>query len=167
MPSIADLITLPIAILALGVAFLAFWDSRQYRRTVTKAQLAVKCQPNEDHKLEVLAVNVGVGIAYDVTFTEGSPNDITKGFPGWSLNLGDLLPNEQRVVMRLGSEELRTKPTSIVALRYRTERQYAYPNVRAKRSQLPDYQRTIDRRYWFSELEYARTGNYPDEDHSI
>ena len=152
MPLLADWITVPLALLALVVAFLAFLDSHRYRRTVTEAQLAVKCQPSEDHCLDVLVVNVGAGIAYDVTFTEGDADDVVRGFPGWRLDLGDLLPKEERVVMSLDIEKLKTMSSLMVALRYKTAKQYGYPTVRAQRSKYPEYQRTIDLHHWAYEL---------------
>ena len=84
------------ALAAILVSILAFIDSFRYRRIVTEAQLAVKCQPGLDDDLEVQVVNVGAGIAYDVTFTMGDTSDVADGFSGWSLDLGDLLPKEER-----------------------------------------------------------------------
>ena len=163
MPLIAEWITVPIAFVALTVGFLAFLDARRYRRTVTDPQLAVKCQPGVLDELEVLVVNVGTGIAYDITFTTAHADDVNEGFPGWSLDLGDLLPKEERFVMRLTIEELEKTPPTMVALRYKAGKQYGYPTKRRReeRPRFPEYQRRLDLRHWVYELKRRRDGPPP------
>ena len=165
---VIDWIALSVAIAAASIAIFAYFESRRYRKTVTEAQLAVKCQPGSDNDLEVMVVNVGSGIAYDVTFTESSVEDARRDQPPWSLDLGDLLPNEQRVVFRVAASELRTKSPMMVGLRYRRDVQHAYPFVRPKRSTFPEYQRVIDFGQFAYELHERKNkpprGRAKDED---
>ena len=148
----ADLVVAVVALIALVVSLLTFLDSYRYRRTVTEAQLAVKCHPGAEDNLEILVVNIGAGIAYDVTFSEYPEESITEGSGAWNLDLGDLLPIEQRVVMRISADELESMSTVMVGLSYETGYQHTYPGVRAENLKAPRYQRRINFRQWAYEM---------------
>lgn len=148
-----DLIAISIALVAVFVSVVAYRESRRYQRTVTDAQLAVKCQPGSADDLEVLVVNIGAGIAYDVTFKSSSVADADRDMPTWNLDLGDLLPDEQRVVMRVDIDELATRSPMMVGIMYEKAMQYSYPTTRPKRPRLPDYQRIIEFGQWAYELQ--------------
>ena len=155
---ILEIFAIVFASVALLVSVLSYLDSRRHRKIVTEAQLAVKCQPGADDNLEIMVVNVGAGIAYDVTFAEYPEESIVDGSGAWMLDIGDFLPGEERVVMRLSADELESMSTIMVGLSYETGYGHTYPGVRADTVKQPSYQRRIDCGHWAYEMK-RRGGN--------
>ena len=143
-----DFIAIGIAAAALNVSVISYTATQRFRKSLTEPKMVARFQHESGDCFQLVIVNIGKGIAYDVTLMFEEICSMKRGDPPWNLDLGDLLPGEQRVPMALSAQSLSEMSPFMIGIMYEKETQYSYPTVDSRlRRRRARYQRAFDLGY--------------------